>query len=172
MKDAIKHLQILMDEVLEQVDRSMVKIYLGHILVHTGDDFDLHFRIVKQIFKELRNANLKIDAIESAFLMEELTYLGYDLSPGGFLPVADKLWKIQNFWVPKDKRTVRSFTGLICKYKEFVWDFDELAKPLTRLTSPNVEFRWTGVEQGAFDFLKHRFANIHPKPFAMKVIAY
>ena len=172
MKDAEKYLQALMEDVLEEVNGVMVKIYLGHILVHTEDGFRLHFQIVKKIFKELKKANLKIDATASAFLMEELTYLGYDLSSDGFLPADDKLEKIRDFGVPENQSDVRSFTGLICQYKEFVSNFDELAKPLTRLTSPNVEFRWTDVEWDAFDVLKQCFANLHPKRFAMKGIAY
>jgi hypothetical protein len=49
---------------------------------------------------------------------------------------------------------VQSFLGLAGYYRRFIKNFAQIALPLTELTKSDAQWRWTEVEQQAFDHLK------------------
>ena len=59
---------------------------------------------------------------------------------------------------PKNIKHVRSFVGLVNYYRDTCDIRSYLLQPLTALTSTNIEFKWTYVEQKEFDKIKQIFA--------------
>ena len=64
-----------MDEVLQDVDQDRIKVYLGQVLVHTSGYME-HLDVLKDVLREFRTYNLKVDVEESLFLTNELIFLG------------------------------------------------------------------------------------------------
>jgi hypothetical protein len=63
-----------------------VKAYIGDLLVITKGSLDDHPDKLKQVFIQLRDAGLKINAIKSVFYAQETEYLGYILTRLGIKP--------------------------------------------------------------------------------------
>ena len=55
---------------------------------------------------------------------------------------------------PKTRKQLRSFLGLINYYRDMWRSRSETLAPLTHLTSKNVKWRWSTIEQKAFDDMK------------------
>ena len=71
-------------------------------------------------------------------------------------PIQDKVTLIKHFPIPKTKKNVRSFLGLIGFYRKFIPNFADIAVPLTDLTKKNVpnKVKWLDIHQESFDKLK------------------
>lgn len=71
-------------------------------------------------------------------------------------PVQDKVASIKHFPIPKTKKNVRSFLGLIGFYRKFIPNFADIAVPLTDLTKKNApnKVKWLDSHQESFDKLK------------------
>jgi hypothetical protein len=61
---------------------------------------------------------------------------------------------IQCIAPPTTQKQVRSFIGLINYYQDMWPRRSETLAPLTHLTSKDVPFQWTDVEQQAFEKMK------------------
>ena len=60
---------------------------------------------------------------------------------------------------PTNKKQVRSFIGLVNYYRN-MWDRrSQLLQPLNTLMSYKVKFKWTDMEQKAFDDIKWAVAH-------------
>ena len=83
-----------------------------------------------------------------------MEYLGFCVTRTGIRLVNKKLESIVNMTPPINQKQVRSFTGLV-KYYGDMWEkWSHLLQPLNALTSKKVKFKWTPVEQNAFDEIK------------------
>ncbi len=72
-----------------------VRAYIDDLLVITKGSLDDHLDKLKQVFIQLRNAGLKINATKSVFCAQETEYLGYILlSRGGIKPQQKKVQAI------------------------------------------------------------------------------
>ncbi|CAN3375955.1 hypothetical protein DIURU_003164 [Diutina rugosa] len=70
--------------------------------------------------------------------------------------------KMKNFPIPKDKRDVQVYTGLVAWMQQMVPNFAEHAVPLTDLLKANRPFKWTPECQAAFDQLKKDVFDSRP----------
>ena len=61
---------------------------------------------------------------------------------------------IQNICPPTTRKQLHQFIGLINYYRDMWWHHSDRLTPLTRLTSTKVPFKWTEVEQKAFENMK------------------
>ena len=82
--------------------------------------------------------------------------MGHVISQDGVSTSPEKVEAVKNWPVPKTRKHVRSFLGLMSYYRKYIANFSTLAKPLTYLTSIFVPFTWTPECQNAFDSLKQR----------------
>jgi hypothetical protein len=132
-----------------------VRAYLDDLLVLTNTGgFDTHIDQLEQVLKILEVAGLKVNASKSFFAREELEYLGYWLTRDGIKPLAKKVEAILNIAHPKTRKQLLSFIGRISYYRDmWIRRSDTLAPPIA-LTSSKVTWKWTDIEQTAFDAIK------------------
>jgi hypothetical protein len=73
-----------------------VRVYIDDLLVITKGSLDDHQDKLKQVFIQLRNAGLKVNATKSIFCAQETEYLGYILTKarGGSKPQPKKVQAI------------------------------------------------------------------------------
>ena len=150
-----------------------VRAYLDDLLVISNSpDLKIHLHQLEETFNILSDAGLKVNVAKSHFCREELEYLGYWVTRDGIKPLAKKVEAILNIDEPKTRKQVRRFIGMINYYRDMWIRRSETLAPLTALTSKNTPWRWTDVEQCAFDQIKKILAQeallSHPnfsKPF-------
>jgi hypothetical protein len=73
-----------------------IRAYIDNLLVITKGSLDDHLDKLKQVFIQLRDAGLKINATKSIFCAQETEYLGYILTRarGGSKPQPKKVQAI------------------------------------------------------------------------------
>ena len=83
-------------------------------------------------------------------------------------PTEEKLKVLKEWNKPQNVRDVRSFLGFANYYRRFVYNFAEVAHPLTELTKKGVAWQWGPMEQRAFQLLKQRLCEapilLYPDP--------
>ena len=148
--------QRLMNHVLHDYLQKFVQVYLDDVIIHTKGSLEQHLDHIKQVFETLRRANLMIKLKKCYFCMPTIHFLGHVIGRDGIKPDADKVEKIKNFPIPKDRSQLRSAMGLFSYYRRFIRDFSKIASPLNKLLKKEEPFSWTEKQQRAFDYLKER----------------
>ena len=106
------------------------------------------------MFTRLGEAGLKINATKSTFCTDELEYLGYLINREGVRPTLKKVEAIKQLAVPKTKKQLRSFIGMVNYYRDVWPKRAHLLAPLSAMTSTKAKWLWTEEHQEAFDNMK------------------
>ena len=72
-----------------------VIVYIDDLLLHSKTHQEHRTQLVA-LFARLRNANLKVNLKECEFGADNVSYLGYRLTPEGILPGSDKLKAVRD----------------------------------------------------------------------------
>ena len=111
--------------------------------------------VLRELFTHILNANLTIKPSKCVIGYNSLEFVGFIIGDG-LQPVLDKVKCINECPVPKTKKQVRSFLGMIGFYSKFIPNCAAISAPLSDLTKkglPN-KVKWEPVHQTAFDTLK------------------
>ena len=130
--------QRLMELVVKGLDNIIV--YIDDLLVHNSDHIQ-HRKSLQLLFDRLRHANLKLNLPKCNFGSENVTYLGFRLTPQGILPGADKLAAVKNSLPPTNVHQVRQFLGLANFFRTHIRNFSLIASPLNILTRKDTLWR-------------------------------
>ena len=154
LKNAPATFQRLMNSVLTGLQGLRCLIYLDDIVIFARDLQD-HTVKLREIFDRLQKYHLKIKPSKCEFLRKEVVYLGHRISEQGVQPDENKMEAVLKFPIPKCPKDIKSFLGLVGYYRKFIKDFSKKALPLTSLLKKNVIFKWSVVQQDAFETLKN-----------------
>ena len=131
-----------------------VRTYLDDVLVLTTGTWDDHLRKLDVVRPRIARAGLKVNANKSAFGKTQIEYLGFFITRHGIKPLAKKVEAIHAIAPPTTRKQLRQFIGIINYYRDMWKRRSDLLAPLTALCSSTVKWRWTDVEQKAFDLVK------------------
>ena len=169
--------QRLMEMVLSGLARRVCVVYLDDVLVF-GRTMAEHNANLTQVMGRLRRAGLRLKPKKCRFALTEVEYLGHVVSAQGIRTDPKKVAAVEQFPIPQDVKTLRSFLGLASYYRKFVPGFDKVSGPLHALTKKDVPFLWTPSCQKAFSELKALLTNssllVFPdftKPFVLETDA-
>ena len=145
--------QRLMTHILRGLEWSICLVYIDDLIIFSRT-FDEHLTHLEQVFKRLREANVRLKPSKCHFVKPQVEYLGHVVSKDGLSPNPDKIKAVRDFPIPTNTTGVKAFLGLCNYYRRFIKGFAQIAAPLNRLTSKNVPFQWTNDCQQALDHLK------------------
>ena len=74
-------------------------------------------------------------------------------------PRESKVQAILKYPVPKDKKQLMQFLGMVGYYQKFCRNFSQVVCPLTTLLKKNVQFLWDDSCQSAFEKAKAILVN-------------
>ena len=159
----LKNAPIFFHSKLKQILRKQIRekkvlVYMDDILI-LGKEEKQHVSNVYEVLSELREAGVLLKKRKCQFGAQEIRFLGFDIANGRIRPVKDKLATIRKYPEPTNEKDVKSFLGVLGFYRDFVPDLASKQEALSRLTRKDVTFRWTSVEQNAFDKVKEEFSN-------------
>ncbi len=169
MMDTIFRDLILTNEVI---------IYMDDILITTSYDPLHHHEVVHQVLYRLEEHDLYLKPEKCSFETQEVKYLGVIIGYGKICMDPVKTQGVRTWEAPTNLTEAWGFVSFLNFYRRFIKGFSKLVRPLHDLTKKGVMWRWTTVEQEAFDTLKEAVAKepvlLFPqlsKPFEMEVDA-
>ena len=110
--------QLLIDQVLMGCG-DFAMGYLDEIIVFSKTEQE-HLYCLEEIFKCLKNFDLKMKREKSSFFKRHIQYLGHLVSEKGFEPLPEKLEAVRTMPHPKSAKEVKQFLGLIGYYRKFI----------------------------------------------------
>jgi hypothetical protein len=122
--------QRLMEQVLRGLQN--ILIYIDDVLIHT-DTHEKHLEALEQVLMRLHQHHLKINLNKCLFGDQQVSYLGFTLTPEGIKPGEAKLKAIKNAEPPNNIKEIRSFMGLCNFFHHHIQNFAITAAPLFKL---------------------------------------
>lgn len=168
LRNAGQTFQRFMDEVVKGLD--FCYPYVDDILVFSHDA-DEHAQHLKALFQRLSEYGVVLNPSKCVLGVQELTFLGYQISKDGTRPPPERIEALRSFPLPKTIEGLRRFLGMINFYRRFLPNAAELQAPLIdALTSVKLKgakpFPWTPELEVAFQKCKEHLANaallVHP----------
>lgn len=166
--------QRLMDLVLNGFLWNFCTVYLDDIVIFSPS-FDEHLVHIQKVFERLRQAGLTLKGSKCEFGRKEVPYLGHIISADGVKPDPKKIDAIVQWPVPKDKKELASFMGLMQYYRRFSQNFSMKAAPLNDLRKAATAFNWTSECQTTFERLKEeatRYPTLRYPDFKRRFVIY
>ena len=87
--------------------------------------------------------------------MEELNFLGYNISSDGFRPEKDKLKIVKDMQPPTSVKEIRQCLGFFNFYKFFIPNFSLYAGEMTKLTREKSTWKEGKLPEEAIDAFEH-----------------
>ncbi|XP_073831437.1 uncharacterized protein [Musca autumnalis] len=132
--------------------------YLDDIIV-IGRTLEEHLANLREVFRRLREVNLRINPEKCEFFKKETKYLGHVVSAQGIHTDPDKVAAIRELPAPTTLKELRRFLGVVSWYRRFVPEFATIAYPLTSMLKKGKHWRWTEDQQTVFEILKIRLTE-------------
>lgn len=128
-------------------------VYVDDIIVFTKD-LKSHLEALEEVFKRLREFNLRAARPKCEFARTELRYLGHVVNTQGIQTDPKKVSAVKDMPEPKCILDVESFLGKCGYYQRFIQDYAKVATPLNQLKRRDAVFRFGPAEKSAFETLK------------------
>ena len=139
-------------------DIKNVKSIADDIIIF-GKNRQEHDTALESCLKRLSALNIKAKGSKCSFLKGEIKFYGLIFTEIGARPDPDRVAKLQNVAPPQNASAVRSFLGMANTCSDYIPNYAAMTLPLRELTKKNVKFKWTLVEQRAFNQLKQKLTQ-------------
>jgi len=122
--------------------------------------------LLEEWFVVLKGNNARLRADKCTLMVEEMTYLGFEMGYGWWRPDPAKLQPLVEFGIEKGEgkkkgvRSVREFIGGANFYRRHVRAFTHSSAPLTDLIRESSKWEWSEKEEQAFYELKKKISFV------------
>jgi hypothetical protein len=117
-----------------------VIVYIDDLILHSKTHEE-HREDLQRLFDRLRTAGLKANLRKCNFGSDNVSYLGFRLTPRGILPGIDKLQAVRDSVPPTTVHQVRQFLGLCNFFRAHIRNFSLVSCPLNQLTRKDTPWR-------------------------------
>jgi len=111
-----------MDRTLAGLAWNICLYYLEDIIVFSKT-WEEHLQRLESVFWRLREANLKLGSAKCNLAKEEVSFLGYKVTPSVLEPDPRLMEAMAQIRPPTSMTEVRSFLGLVMYYQRFIKKF-------------------------------------------------
>lgn len=144
----------LMNEVLRGYLDDFVQVYLDDIVIYS-DSFDNHLDHLAKVLERLSRHGLTCHPKKCRIGTTEISFLGHLVDAEGIQKQPEKLLAIKEFPTPRKVKELRKFLGVCNWYSQFVDNYADTIAPLTQLFKKGARWKWSEIEQNAFDTIKN-----------------
>ena len=107
------------------------------------------------MLERLRQHKLYAKRSKCEFAKRSIEFLGYFISDQGIQVDPYKVQAVMDWPILKNPHDIQCFMGLANYYRRFISKFAHKAAPLNKLLHKNIPWKWSLIEQKAFDALKN-----------------
>ena len=150
--------QRVMRTIMTQFLNKFVHIYIDDCIVYSKTQED-HLKHLNQVFKAFEKSGILLNADKCSFGVQQLNYLGFTISNSGWQILPKRRKEIQEFLQPRNQKEVKRFIAIVsfltpcCEKLQFLLD------PLHKISGSKSKFKWTEVEEKAFQDIKRVILN-------------
>ena len=117
-----------------------VHVYIAELLNVTKGSWTEHVNALEYMLICLQKDRLKVNARKSCFGAHKFDYLGYHVTREGVMPIPKKVEAIQDLAVPKTRKQLRQFIGMINFYHD-MWQKGDAILNITHVAN------WEHIQQ-------------------------
>lgn len=132
----IEVLRIFLDLI-----HACVEVFMDDFSVY-GDTFNKAMNNLEKVLIKFQETNLALSHEKCRMLFTKGVVLGHIISQDGVEIDPTKLEVIINLPIPKTPKEVRIFLGHVGYYRQFIENSTNIATPLFKLLTKDVEFKW------------------------------
>ena len=129
--------QRFMDEVVHGLEG--VFIYVDDILVANKHKKN-HEHHLSGLFTRLELCGLVISPEKSTFGVNQVDFLGYQLSAAGLSPMPTRVETIRLFAIPTNKKSLQRFLGMVNYYHWYIPNYGRIMSPLYDVLKKDTNF--------------------------------
>jgi len=107
--------------------------YVDDVLLNSKGSFQKHLGVLRNFFTKVRDSGMTIKLNKSKFFRKELPFLGHLLTTSGIKVTNEKIESVKNYPLPKTKRQLQGFLGLINYMRKFLPHLSTVEAPLLEL---------------------------------------
>ena len=139
----------LIARTFEGMSRHQFSAYIDDVLNHT-DDFQEHINTQQELYNRLRKSNLTMKISKCHLNYSQVKFLGHILTKEGRHVDPKAIEAIDEWKDPTTAKEVRSFLGATLYYREYIYQYSDMAMPLYELIRKgvNVAKEWDPDKHG------------------------
>lgn len=171
LRNAAQSFQRYLHSILRHLP--FVYSYIDDLLVASSSQQE-HESHLRQLFECLNKHGICINLAKCEFGVSEVSFLGYQITSSGILPLPAKVKAIQDYPLPETVEDLRRFLGMINFYRRSLPNAAKSQQSLYNLCAGPVTKRdkrkinWTEDAKESFNCLKNELSNAtllaHPSP--------
>ncbi|XP_063233722.1 uncharacterized protein LOC134537331 [Bacillus rossius redtenbacheri] len=150
----------MMTRVLEGYIGRFTLAYLDNIIVYS-ESWEDHCRHLALVMERFATNHLTANPAKCHLGTTEVEFLGHVVNAEGNRPQIGHLRQIAMAEVPRTRKQLQRFVGLINWLRSYIPNFSQTIVPLTDLLSPQIRYRWGEPAQAAFKTIQEAFTQCH-----------
>lgn len=135
-----------------------VHIYIDDILI-AGKTLDEHDQILEKVIKRAKEINVKFNSEKLQYRVNSVKYIGHIFSKLGVSVDDSRINAIINYEIPKNKKDLQRYLGMINYLRNFIPNLSEISTPLRELLKKNNEWCWLAIHNESIKKLNKAITN-------------
>ena len=143
------------NKILSKANANSFCVGIMDDLIVFSKSVDVHYDHIATILKALSDNGLKISPSKTKLFRSKVIYMGHEILVNkhqqGIRPLRDRTEAIRKMPRPSTKRMLKGFIGKVSYLAMFLPKLQVLLQPLHKIASKKADFKWTEVEQTAYN---------------------
>ena len=132
LRNAPTRFQLFMDQTFEQC-RDFCFIYLDDILIYSKSESE-HIAHLSKVLRTLEKNGLYLNASKCAFAKSNIDFLGHSIGVDGVNVIEAKVEAIKKLPLPRTRRELKRFLGMVNYYHRHIPKIAEVMAPLNEIS--------------------------------------
>lgn len=126
-----------------------VEIYVDELIIWSENE-DEHYKILNLVLERAKQNNIKFNREKCHIAVRTLSFLGHTFDKDGIKINSEKVEAIKKMSVPKDKKMLQRFLGMVTYVSKFIPNLSDLTLPLRMLVKKDAQFKWFKEQDTAY----------------------
>jgi hypothetical protein len=146
-------------------------VYVDDVVVYSKT-FEDHLKHVDLVLKAIAKAGLTLSPSKCHLGYQSLKLLGQQVSRLGLSTYKEKVDAIVQLAEPRNVHELQTFLGMMVYFSAYIPFYTWIVAPLFKLLRKDTQWKWSDLEQEAFDLSKEVLVNAPVRAYAIPGLGY